>query len=155
MLTRQGREAQKKGFKSEDVEILSNAAQVSDPEYLMNPQFFGKSMVFFETGKVKHTSTYKDGLLNGVVTDYFENGQIKNIVQWIDDKPNGIEKRYRDNGVIKTINTYENGRLLEEKLFNDRGILVSEIVKTGKGVIKTIYNKNGEVLNSETTTIPR
>ena len=31
---------QKKGFKSEDVEILSRAAQVSDPEDLMNPQFF-------------------------------------------------------------------------------------------------------------------
>jgi len=31
---------QKKGFKSEDVEILSRAAQVSDPEKLMNPQFF-------------------------------------------------------------------------------------------------------------------
>jgi len=32
--------AQKKGFKSEDVEILSNAAQVKDPETLLNPQFF-------------------------------------------------------------------------------------------------------------------
>jgi dethiobiotin synthetase len=32
--------AQKKGFKSEDVEILSAAAQVDDPENLMNPQFF-------------------------------------------------------------------------------------------------------------------
>jgi dethiobiotin synthetase len=31
---------QKKGFKSEDVEILSKSAQVSDPENLMNPQFF-------------------------------------------------------------------------------------------------------------------
>ena len=31
---------QKKGFKSEDVEILSRAAQVSDPENLVNPQFF-------------------------------------------------------------------------------------------------------------------
>jgi len=31
---------QKKGFKSKDVEILSRAAQVSDPEKLMNPQFF-------------------------------------------------------------------------------------------------------------------
>ena len=31
---------QKKGFKSEDVEILSNAAQISDPETLLNPQFF-------------------------------------------------------------------------------------------------------------------
>jgi len=32
--------AQKKGFKSEDVEILSKAAQVNDPEMLLNPQFF-------------------------------------------------------------------------------------------------------------------
>ena len=31
---------QKRGFKSEDVEILSNAAQVNDPEILLNPQFF-------------------------------------------------------------------------------------------------------------------
>ena len=32
--------AQKKGFKSEDIEILSKAAQVNDPEDLVNPQFF-------------------------------------------------------------------------------------------------------------------
>jgi len=32
--------AQKKGFKSEDVEILSTAAQANDPENLINPQFF-------------------------------------------------------------------------------------------------------------------
>ncbi len=32
--------AQKTGFKSEDVEILLNTAQVHDPENLVNPQFF-------------------------------------------------------------------------------------------------------------------
>ncbi len=32
--------AQKKGFKSKDVEILSNNAHVNDPENLVNPQFF-------------------------------------------------------------------------------------------------------------------
>ena len=32
--------AQKKGHQSEDVEILSQAAQTSDPENLINPQFF-------------------------------------------------------------------------------------------------------------------
>ncbi len=32
--------AQKNGFKSEDIEILSKAAQVNDPEKLVNPQFF-------------------------------------------------------------------------------------------------------------------
>ena len=32
--------AQKKGYKSEDVEILAKAAQICDPESLVNPQFF-------------------------------------------------------------------------------------------------------------------
>jgi dethiobiotin synthetase len=32
--------AQKKGYKSEDIEILSRAAKVHDPESLINPQFF-------------------------------------------------------------------------------------------------------------------
>jgi len=32
--------AQQKGFLSEDIEILSKAAQVNDPENLINPQFF-------------------------------------------------------------------------------------------------------------------
>jgi len=32
--------AQKKGYKSEDIEILSHAAEVNDPENLVNPQFF-------------------------------------------------------------------------------------------------------------------
>jgi len=32
--------SQKRGYKSEDVEILSKAAQVCDPEILVNPQFF-------------------------------------------------------------------------------------------------------------------
>ena len=32
--------AQKKGFKSEDAEVLARASQTSDPEPLVNPQFF-------------------------------------------------------------------------------------------------------------------
>ena len=32
--------AQKKGYKSEDIEIISRAAMACDPEKLVNPQFF-------------------------------------------------------------------------------------------------------------------
>ena len=42
--------AQKKGYNSEDVEILSRAAKTSDPESMVNPQFFplfnGQSPIF-------------------------------------------------------------------------------------------------------------
>ena len=43
--------AQKNGYKSEDVEILSNAAQVNDPESLVNPQFFPISASPFTASK--------------------------------------------------------------------------------------------------------
>ena len=33
-------EKQKSGFKSEDVKILANSANVNDPEELVNPHFF-------------------------------------------------------------------------------------------------------------------
>jgi len=48
--------AQNTGFKSEDVEILANAAQVSDSELLLNPQFFPISAspyTAFKTMKIK------------------------------------------------------------------------------------------------------
>ena len=37
--------AQKKGYKSEDIKIISKAAQACDPETLVNPQFFSNSCI--------------------------------------------------------------------------------------------------------------
>ena len=43
--------AQKKGYKSEDVEILSKSTQTNDPETLVNPQFFPISPSPYTPGK--------------------------------------------------------------------------------------------------------
>jgi dethiobiotin synthetase len=55
---------QKKGFKSEDVEILSRAAQVSDPENLMNPQFFKMAASPYTASKSLKVKVKVDSVLS-------------------------------------------------------------------------------------------
>ena len=54
---------QKKGFKSEDVEILSNSAKVDDSEELLNPQFFPISASPY-TCLLYTSPSPRDGLLS-------------------------------------------------------------------------------------------
>ena len=55
---------QKKGFKSEDVEILSRAAQVSDPEELINPQFFKMAASPYTASKSLKVKVKVDSVLS-------------------------------------------------------------------------------------------
>lgn len=91
--------AQKKGFKSEDVEILSNAAQVNDPENLVNPQFFKiaaspytawkklkiKPKVSTVLSSFKKLSKLHDTILvegmGGVMTPIFKNYFITDLIK--------------------------------------------------------------------------
>ena len=56
--------AQKKGYKSEDVEILSKAAQVCDNESLVNPQFFAMSASPYTASKSLKVKVKKTAVLS-------------------------------------------------------------------------------------------
>ena len=93
--------AQKTGFKSEDVEILANAAQVNDPEMLLNPQFFpvaASPYTALKTLKIKpniklilnqfkklsklHSMTLVEGMggiMTPILQDYFVTDLIKDM----------------------------------------------------------------------------
>ena len=92
---------QKHGYKSEDVEILSNAAQVNDPENLINPQFFpipaspytawktlkNKPKVNFVLTNFKKLSKLHSmllvegmgGIMTPILKDYFVTNLIKDM----------------------------------------------------------------------------
>ena len=68
--------AQKKGFKSEDVEILSKSAQVNDPEKLVNPQFFpipASPYTAWKTLKIKPN-------INSVLTNFKKLSKLHSIL---------------------------------------------------------------------------
>ena len=56
--------AQKKGYKSEDVEILSKAAQVCEPESLVNPQFFAMAASPYTASKSLKIKVKKASVLS-------------------------------------------------------------------------------------------
>ena len=93
--------AQKKGYKSEDVEILSKSAQTHDPENLVNPQFFPipaspytawkklkiKPKIPLVLSSFKKLSDMHDmmlvegvgGILTPILKDYFVTNLIKDM----------------------------------------------------------------------------
>ena len=94
-------DAQKKGYKSEDVEILSRAAHTDDPENLVNPQFFpipASPYTAWKTLKIKPKvstvlSSFKKlsklhdmlliegmgGIMTPILTDYYITNLIKEM----------------------------------------------------------------------------
>jgi len=91
--------AQKTGFKSEDVEILANAAQVNDPEMLLNPQFFpivASPYTALKNLKIKpniklilnrfkklsklHSMTLVEGM-GGIMTPILQNYFVTNLIK--------------------------------------------------------------------------
>ena len=57
---------QKKGFKSKDVEILCNAAKVTDAEELVNPQFFPVPASPYTASKILGTKPLVSPCIEGV-----------------------------------------------------------------------------------------
>jgi dethiobiotin synthetase len=92
---------QPKGFKSEDVEILTRSAQVSDPEKLVNPQFFNMAASPYTASqklkvKVKLSSALSSfkklsklhemilvegmgGLMTPILKNYFVSNMVKDM----------------------------------------------------------------------------
>ena len=93
--------AQKKGYKSEDVEILCKSAQIHDPENLVNPQFFPISaspytawkklkikpkipLVLSSFNKLSHIHEMMlvegmGGILTPILKDYYVTNLIKDM----------------------------------------------------------------------------
>ncbi|MDF2421970.1 MAG: dethiobiotin synthase [Nitrosopumilus sp.] len=137
--------AQKKGFKSEDVEILSKAAQVNDPENLVNPQFFpipASPYTAWKTLKIKpKTSTVLSSFkrlsklhemilvegMGGVMTPITDDYYITNLIK--DMKiPAVIVTRTKVGTVNHTLMTV---KMCEKYRIPIRGIIINDFDSGG------------------------
>jgi dethiobiotin synthetase len=137
--------AQKKGFKSEDVEILSAAAQVDDPEKLMNPQFFPISASPYTVWKNLKTkpkispilTSFKKlsklhemilvegmgGIMTPVLKDYFISNLIKDM-----NIPAVVVARSKVGTINHTIMTV---RMCEKYKIPIKGIIINDFDSDG------------------------
>ena len=135
--------AQKKGYKSEDVEILSRAAQVCDPENLVNPQFFPipaspytawkklkiKPKVSTVISSFKKLSKLHDMLLvegmGGIMTPILKNYYITNLIKEM-KIPTAIVTRSTIGTVNHTIMTV---KICEKYKIPIKGIIINDFDK--------------------------
>ena len=136
---------QKKGFKSEDVKILSAAALVSDPENLVNPQFFpipASPYTAWKNLKIKpkispiitgfkklshlHEMILVEGMggiMTPVLKDYFITDLIKDMMI-----PTVIVARSRVGTINHTIMTV---RMCEKYKIPVKGIIINDFDPDG------------------------
>ena len=152
--------AQKNGFKSEDVEILSNAAQVNDPENLVNPQFFpmtASPYTTWKTMKIKPKissviSSFKKlsklhemllvegmgGIMTPILKDYFVTDLIKEM-----KIPAVLVTRTKVGTINHTIMTV---KMCEKYKIPIKGIIVNDFDSDGykiKELIRDLKNLTG------------
>lgn len=82
---------------------------------------------YYDNGKLRSETEYKDGKENGVRKYYYESGNLKSETEYKDGKRNVGEKWYYENGNLKAETNYKDGkRNGVEKWYYENGKLEHE-----------------------------
>jgi len=77
-----------------------------------------KEEVFYVTGKLQWTGTYKNSLEEGIWRYFHENGKLKSEQHYLKGKENGTCTDYDASGKVVKQSVYKNGKLEREMSFN-------------------------------------
>ena len=86
----------------------------------------GTIKYWYENGKTKQISEYKDGNLHGKMTVYFENGKIQQISDYKNGHLHGKTMVYFENGNIRFKRKYHKGSLIENEEYYINGDLAGQ-----------------------------
>jgi antitoxin component YwqK of YwqJK toxin-antitoxin module len=113
----------------------------------------GPLSVFFENGKLQCKLNYVKGKVEGVRTDYYESGKMKKTEFWKDGLLEGPSITFLENatnGMIKSKISYKAGEIHGKcKWFNEKGIILCEAqYENGKqNGLTTMWHDNGQILH--------
>ncbi len=93
---------------------------------------------FYEDGKLKQESRYKNGLLNGYLKEYDKNGTLTNAILYIDGVPQSFTEELATLDIRKEY--YEDGTIRKEGIY--------DITGKENGLFK-YFNKKGEIEKTE------
>lgn len=120
---------------------------------------------YYEDGSVRYTATYRDGVAEGIQTEYAPDGKIVNAKVYVDGvltgegiidtagQKQGPWKEYYPNNVLKSKGNYLNGKRVDEWTFyfsNEKTEQKGKYDKKGKaqGAWKWYY-ESGNILREE------
>ena len=130
----------------------------------------GIGQFFYESGRLKSETPFKDGIREGLGKTYYESGKLQSETPFKADKMQGLKKEYYESGVVQSelffVNDeahgiakmyYPTGKLQGEtpfknnqpdgitKLYNPKGVLLRTIeFKEGEVIQGFDYDANGK-----------
>ena len=134
---------------------------------------------YWPNGKVKWERTYKDGKLDGVSTVYDEAGTLREEIPFKNGKKDGLYRSYYSDGKLrteanykdglkdgeetthlrwenkKTVSTYQNGKAINTKRYDEKGRLRDELLfeygEEGSWKIRQkLYDQKGKLILDQT-----
>lgn len=127
---------------TEDGVLIDNANFKDGERDGVTEQFYN------DTGKLRVSANYKNGVLEGEFKAYYPNGNLQGEVNYVNGEMNGEFKEYHENKKIRLSGSYKNSLQEGEwKFYLEDGTLESIInYKDGElHGIKEDYYKNGNV----------
>ena len=127
---------------TEDRVLIDNANFKAGERDGLTEQFYN------DTGKLRVSANYKNGVLDGEFKAYYPNGNLQGEVNYVNGEMNGDFKEYHENKKIRLSGSYKNSLQEGEwKFYLEDGTLESIInYKDGElHGIKEDYYKNGNV----------
>ncbi len=79
--------------------------------------------------KIKTEQNYHRGTLHGTSKIYYENGKLKSEGRYIKGRKSGVFKIYYENGKLKEEHLYDKGVLMDKRLYDEKGKLLSVVVR--------------------------
>ena len=127
---------------TEDGILIDNANFKDGERDGLTEQFYN------DTGKLRVSANYKNGVLEGEFKAYYPNGNLQGEVNYVNGEMNGDFKEYHENKKIRVSGSYKNSLQEGEwRSYLEDGILESIInYKDGElHGIKEDYYKNGNI----------
>lgn len=107
--------------------------------------------IYYENSKPISKTTYKNGVIDGLVQTFYENGTLKSESLFKNSHLNGISKRYTDDGILVSETNFKDDlKVGKEVLFYGNGKIKEEILhdEDCKILNLTRYSKKGEVIST-------
>ena len=110
-----------------------------------NEKFSGKRTLQF--GNIKKVTQYQNGIKNGKTIHYYENGKVYRERYYKDGKPDGIHKTFFPNGDKKKYLEFKNGEHHGDYIIWHKNGQVAEYVlyENGKVLGYKKWRKNGQI----------
>ena len=106
-------------------EIIKNSELVERQgiTYKINSEkpFTGDAVSYHKNGQISLTTSYKNGLQEGIKNEFYDNGQLLSSVNYFMGLKEGPENLYYLSGELHYEKIYKNGNLTDERRFDKEG----------------------------------